>query len=203
MKQGTDEWHEARRGHITASRFKEVMTKARGGGLSKGAETYLHELIAEHLTGKPADSYTTREMQWGHDHEADARASYIYETNTNLYEEGFVKHRDYEWVGGSPDGSVVDGEGLVEIKCPYTSREHARTVVTKKVPDIYIPQVQGLLWVTGREWCDFISFDPRWPDKHKLVIVRMEREPGTIKQIAAAIDKFHAILVKQVGKLRG
>ena len=108
------------------------------------------------------------------------------------------------WAGGTPDGFVGEN-GLIEVKCPLTFKRHLRTVITRTVPDEYMPQVLGQLWLTGREWCDFVSYDPRIrKGPHGLVIVRVvkkEHQSG-IENLDTLITEFHSLMMDKLEKLK-
>ena len=204
VEQGTAEWRQQRVGYITASRFDDVMTRPRSKQdvLSATAESYLYELIGEHLTGSPGDNVSSRAMDHGSEFEAKAIAAYEWECGVSVEREGFIKHPDEEWVGCSPDGGCVGSDGMIEVKCPFTTKEHVRTMLSGEVPSQYVAQVQGCLWVTGRSWCDFISWDGRCESGSELVVIRTERDEKYIKKLAEAVRKFRMIMLKQLEKIR-
>ncbi|MFA5298153.1 MAG: lambda exonuclease family protein [Lutibacter sp.] len=187
--QGTDEWFAARLGKITASRFGNVLCN------SSGRNTYMIKLIAERLTGLAQDGYTNGAMQWGIETEPQARAYYEALNNITVQLAGFIELD--ENTGGSPDG-LVGEDGILEIKCP-NSTTHITTIIKGKMPTEYNPQVQGLLWITGRQWCDFISFDPRmnnrtfWSTRvfrdEKYIIVLQEAVKQFVKELNELIKK--------------
>jgi len=151
------------------------------------------------LTGKPAESYTSKEMQWGLDHEAEAREIYSVINEVEVLESALVDHPTLK-AGASPDG-LVGEDGLIEIKCP-NSATHIQTLISGKAPSKYIPQMQGQMWITGRQWCDFVSFDPRLDDKNAIFITRVERDRDYIKRLEVEVKKFLKEvdqLIKQLG----
>ena len=180
-RQGSAGWFAARLGKVTASRFADVCTQPRSkadkeaGVLSQTAQSYFYELVGEHLTGIPAGAdVQAKALEWGHQHEPQARDEYTFRNGVKLVEIGFAQHKSIELVGGSPDAYIGDDHG-VEIKCPYTSREHARYLVepgTFKAK--YAGQVQGLMWITGRTSWDLVSFDPRVKDHPELRLLVVE-----------------------------
>jgi len=175
--QGTDEWRAARLGKVTASRVADVIARTKTGwGASRA--NYMAELIAERLTGVPADSYTNAAMQWGIDNEAFPRAAYEFRTGEDVEPASFVQHRFIEMAGASPDG-YVGMHGLVEIKCPNTAT-HIDTLLTGTVPAKYVTQMQWQMECTGRLWCDFVSFDPRMPESMRLFVHRVRRDDETV-----------------------
>lgn len=154
MEQRSAEWYQARLGKFTASSFADLMS----GLDTAGFKGLIQDKAWERLTGSPIESYTNAAMQHGIDTEAQARDWYRFNSDLEVSEIGFVVHPDFEMVGCSPDGLIND-TGLVEIKCPQP-RAHIETLANKKLPSKYRWQVQGQLWITGRTWCDFVSFHP-------------------------------------------
>jgi putative phage-type endonuclease len=171
MIQGSDEWFAARLGRVTASRIGDVLAKTKSGwGASR--YSYMGELIAERLTGRPNESFTTTAMQWGKDNEAKARAAYEFKYDKVVTEVGFIEHPRFEGLAGaSPDGLVEDG--LIEIKAPSTIT-HLETITSGNIPTRYQLQMQWQMECTGKGWCDFISFDPRLPENLQLFVKRIE-----------------------------
>jgi len=164
--QRTPEWYAARLGVPSASNFEKIITPM--GKPSTQIEGYINRLIAEKIMGKPCDAdEPNAAMQRGTELEPQAREYYSLIAGP-VEEVGFCLHDEYDF-GCSPDGLV--GDGIVEIKCPmpWTHVEYLRDGA---MPAKYMPQVQGQLLVTGRPWCDFISFHP---DMRPL-IVRVEAD---------------------------
>lgn len=203
MQQGTLEWKQARLGMITASRFADVMTQPKttrdreAGKLSQTAMTYLRQLAWEVWAGKYLVSqiasgvkdYVPRACQWGLDNEDQARDVYQELTGNLVEQTGFLSIPDTR-VGCSPDGLVGD-DGGVEIKCPYTGEVHCSYRELDTVPKEYFWQVHGAMYVTGADWWDFVSFDPRVDDIDKAIhIVRVERDCGVIDQLHEALQVF-------------
>src|SRR5207253_7226161 len=100
----------------------------------------------------------------------------------------FVPHHDIADAGCSPDGLVGD-DGLVEIKCPNTAT-HIETLIAKSVPTKYVTQIQFQLACTGREWCDFVSYDPRMPEAMQFFCVRVHRVPEIIEELEKEVITF-------------
>lgn len=187
MKQGTEEWMQARLGKVTASRVSDVIAKTRNGwGASR--KNYTAELVAERLTGTAAPSYTNPAMQWGLDTEPQARAAYEFFRDASVQEVGFIDHPKIPMTGASPDGYVGE-RGMVEIKCPNTAT-HIDTLLNKAIPDKYIVQMQWQMACAGRDWCDFISFDPRMPEDLRLFVRRISRDETRIDELQKEICEF-------------
>ena len=186
MEQRTEEWFSARLGKVTASRVADVLAKIKSGE-SASRKNYKMELVVQRLTGKAGESFTNAAMEWGTEQEPFARMAYEAHTGTFVKEEGFVDHPTIEGFGCSPDGIV--GEGLIEIKAPNTAN-HIETVLEKKAPSKYIPQMQCQMAVTGAKWCDFVSFDPRVPEDLQLFVVRVERDQEYIDSMEVEVKQF-------------
>jgi putative phage-type endonuclease len=187
IEQGSKEWLELRLGKVTASRITDVLAKGKSGeALSR--EDYRYELVVQRLTGDPGESFTNAAMEWGTATEPQARI--VYEAEMGLFVEQvpFVLHRSIEWFGCSPDGLVQD-TGLVEIKCP-SSKNHIKYLNAGKPPAKYVPQMQCQMAVTGRQWCDFVSFDPRLPPDLQLFVARLDRDEEYIKSMEVEVVKF-------------
>lgn len=185
--QGSPEWIAARVGKVTASRIADLMAKTKNGyGASRA--NYMAELIAERLTGQPADRYTNAAMQWGTETEPQARAAYEFHCDVQVVEVGLVPHPHIEDAAASPDGLVCQ-DGLIEIKCPNTAT-HIDTLLSQTIPDKYIKQMQFQLACTARDWCDFVSFDPRMPEHLRFFRERIERDDRVIGEIEDEVRKF-------------
>ena len=198
IEQGSDAWRQIRLGRVTASRVDDVVAKTKTGwGASRA--NYMAELIAERLTGSPAQQYTNAAMQWGTDKEPEARAAYSFHADAVVIQVGFVPHPRIDMAGASPDGLVND-DGLLEVKCPNTAT-HIDTLLGGKVPEKYVLQMQFQMACTGREWCDFVSYDPRMPEEMRLFIKRVERDDATIGKLEAEVSDFLAHLDINVGEL--
>jgi hypothetical protein len=177
-EQGTPEWHEARLGVITASCADKLITPT--GKPSVQHTGYAAELVGEQLIGRPDESFQSDWMARGHEQEPDARRLYEFHKDVDVAQVGFAYRDESKRVGCSPDG--LPDKGGVEIKCPKLSN-HVLYLYGNAIPNKYVPQVQMQMWVTDREWWDFMSY---YPGATPL-IVRVERD-----------DKFIAALAKQV-----
>jgi putative phage-type endonuclease len=186
-EQRTAEWFQARVGKATASRFKDVMAKLKNGSPAAARINYLVDIATERLTKSATPHYSNSAMQWGVTHEASARIVYEQRRQLQVEETGFIQHKELD-AGASPDG-LVDWDGLIEIKCPYNSSVHVMTWMDG-MPEDHAAQVQGQLWITGRQWCDFISFDPRMPPALQLYVERIGRNDSYIAGLETEIRKF-------------
>lgn len=198
MDQRTDEWFAARCGKVTASRIADVVARTRSGwGASRA--NYMAQLIAERLVGQPTESYTNAAMQWGTEKEPEARDAYEFFAGVEVELVGFVDHPRIAMSGASPDGRVGDN-GLVEIKCPNTAT-HIDTLLSGTIADKYIKQMQWQMACEGREFCDFVSFDPRMPIEHQIWIKRVERDDKLIASLEADVAEFLAEVDEKIKKL--
>ena len=186
-EQRSDEWRALRIGKVTASRICDVLAKIQKGEAAS-RRNYRAEIIVEILTGLPADNYVSKEMQWGIDTEPFARAAYELQQDVMVTTVGFACHPVIDRFGASPDGLVGD-DGLVEIKCPNTAT-HIEYLLAGVVPSDYQPQMLVAMACTGREWCDFVSFDPRLPPRLQLFVRRFFRDDARIAEIEAKVEKF-------------
>lgn len=188
IEQGSDEWKLARLGHVTASNMADVMSKGKGSAEAIGRYKYKVRLVAERLTQTVAESYSNAAMEWGIEQEQFACMEYEAATNQLVDKTGFWLHPNIPYLGVSPD-RLVNHNGLIEVKCPNTTT-HLGYLFEGKIPTDYYKQIQCQLWVTDREWCDFVSYDPRLPKRNQLLIVRTERDESLIAEMKAETLKF-------------
>ena len=183
IEQRSAEWYAYRLGVPTASAFRSIMAKGQGH-MRRG---YMTRLAAERLTGKVQNGYDNHHMERGRRNEQDALDAYAWLHEVELTRVGFVRMRiSGGWVGCSPD-ALVGGDGVVEVKCPEAARV-IDAVLTKGVE--HRPQIQGGLWITGRQWCDLVLYDPDM----QLQVIRIERDEGYIRDLAAEVEAFTAEL---------
>ena len=197
--QRTEDWYAARIGKATASRFRDATAYLRSGDPAQAQRDYRTELVVERLTQQPIQRYTTAAMQWGTEQEPAARAAYERVTGIHVEETGFVAH-DTLLAGCSPDG-LVDWDGIIEIKCPFNSAVHIETLL-RGMPDEHAAQVQGQMWITGRQWCDFVSYDPRMPTELQLHVQRIQRDEAFIADLERRVSSFLQEVGTQVEALR-
>lgn len=201
--QGSDAWKKLRLGKVTASRVADVVAKTKSGPSASRAN-YAAQLIAERLTGTVAEGFTNAAMQHGTETEPEARAAYEFYHEVSVVEVAFVSHPSIDQAGCSPDGLVGD-DGLVEIKCPNTAT-HLDTLLGQAVPGKYETQIQFQLACTGRQWCDFVSYDPRMPESMRLFIKRVPRDAARIKELETEVAGFlleMAVKLSQLTSLYG
>ena len=179
-EQGSDAWLQSRLGRPTASNFGKLITPT--GKASTSAEAYINELIAQRITGEIPEFFKSEAMQRGNDLEASAKALYEFTRDVEVVEVGLCLHDTLE-CGASPDGLIND-EGGIEVKAPLP-HTHVSYLRDGNIPSKYIPQVQGCLWITEREWWDFMSYNPYMED----LIVRVYRDEAYIKKLADAVTR--------------
>jgi putative phage-type endonuclease len=198
--QGSSEWFAVRLGKVTASRVADVVATVKSGGYGASRSSYMAELIAERLIGQPAEKFTNGAMTWGTEKEPEARNLYEFRTGNEVQEIGFVPHPTIADSGCSPDG-LVGEDGLVEIKAPNTST-HIETLLSGKIPEKYVKQMLWQMACTGRQWCDFASFDPRLPVEMRLFVSRVHRDQGAIDILEKEVRLFLADLDAKEKALR-
>lgn len=187
MEQRSAEWYSARCGSLGASQLNEALATTKNGwGASR--ENLKNRIIAERLTGSPAETFQNAAMQWGVDQEDNARKAYESHTGTFVEEMGIAFHPDLKHTHASPDG-LVGEDGLIEIKCPNTTT-HIETLKAQKVPNKYMNQMLWQMRCVDRQWCDYVSFDPRLPAHLQLFIKRVERDDAAIAELEAKVAEF-------------
>jgi putative phage-type endonuclease len=197
MEQRSEEWFQARLGKVTASRVADVLAKIKSGE-SASRRNYKIQLVSERLTGEKQETYINQAMQDGIDREFYARERYV-QQHGEVEEVGFIQHPTLE-AGASPDGLVGD-DGLIEIKCPLGTT-HTETLMTQEVPSKYIPQIQFQLLCTGRKWCDFISYNPMFPEHLQLFVKRVDADPVYQKELEVEVGKFLDEVNDVINKLK-
>jgi predicted phage-related endonuclease len=191
VEQGSSDWLKARLGIPTASAFDKILTPATRKA-STQAHGYMRTLLAEWLTGENSDAGSSGFMDRGTQLEPLARSWYAYERGVTVQKVGLVL-RDDRMTGASPDG-LVDEDGTLEIKCPAASTHVG--YLLDGLPSSYFAQIQGALWLTGRKWCDLLSFHPD-PDRIPPVVKRFERDEEYIAALDAAVSTFVEHLLRQ------
>lgn len=197
--QGSEQW-EALRMRPTASQFGRIITPKRGQ-VSAQIGGYACEIVAKHL-GVYVEPPPSFWMEWGLEHEPLAVAAYEEQTSRVTHSVGFVVPDWTEDFGGSPD-RLVDPDGLLEVKCPKPETlisYHA----AGELPEDYIGQVQGLLWITGRAWCDFYAWHPQLtpfllrvlpdPDYHEKLAVGLAACIEEINRIASLVQSHPEVM---------
>jgi putative phage-type endonuclease len=197
MEQRTDDWFAARLGKVTASRVADVIAKTKTG-YGAGRANYMADLVVERLTGQKASSFSNAAMEWGTEQEPNAKAAYAAKTGILVEDVGFIDHPTVAMSGASPDGFAEDG--LIEVKCPNTAT-HLEYVLAELPPLKYFTQMQWQMACTGRPWCDFVSYDPRLPERLQLLVVRVPRDDDYIKMLEQEVTTFLQELDDKLNKL--
>ncbi len=190
--QGSPEWLACRLGIPTASMFATVMASGRGGGESKTRRTYMLKLIGEQMTGQPSEGFSNSHTERGHEMEPDARNLYAMVADVEPVQVGFLRRGN---VGASPD-SLIGDDGLLEIKTklPHLQLE---CLLEDKLPSEHVAQCQGQLWVSGRQWLDFVSYWAGLP----LFVKRVYRDEPYIARLKVDVDDFLADMHSLIAKL--
>jgi putative phage-type endonuclease len=181
MDQRTDEWLRQRAGKFTGSRFGDLMARTKTGP-SASRNELITTLAIERILGDCLPTYSNAAMQRGVELEPMARAAYEAHIGDLIEECAWVPHPRLPNVGVSPDG-LVGANGLVELKCPANPAKHLAAIQRDEHAQEYSWQLQGQLWVTGRDWVDAVSFDPRFPEPLRLHATRVERDEAAIKAL--------------------
>lgn len=196
--QGTEEWRALRVGKVTASRVADVVRRTKSG-YSTSRKNYSAFLLCERLTGRPTETFKSAEMNWGTEKEPDARAAYEFMRDVTVDQVAFVDHPSIRMSGASPDG-LVGEDGLIEIKCPNTAT-HLDSLLYGGVDEDYVIQMQWQMACTGRQWCDYVSFDPRLPPHLQLFIKRIPRDQKLIIALENEVMSFQRELESLIESL--
>lgn len=195
LEQGTPEWHAARLGIVTMSELKTLLVKGKGpGGFGTGAISYMHQLIGERITGEPSDAFHgNAHTQRGHELEPVARELYQEATGLPRLEQvGIILNHG---VGYSPD-CLVDSNGLAEIKTKLPKYQ-IELLLEGELPQEHVAQCQGGLWVSEREWIDFVSYWPGMP----LFVKRAYRDEALIRTIAERVEAFYEEMERRMAQV--
>jgi len=185
-EQGTEGWLIERLGHVTGSRFADVIAMDKAGKkFLKSRETAITEITLELLTGRPGAMWTSKATDWGKQHEAIARMKYEATTGAFCTEVGFIRHPKHMQVGCSPDGLLGKRKGY-ESKCPLTPTVHLDTLLNG-MPDEHTAQCQGGMWVCECDEWDFVSFHPLFPPEMQLYIQTIKRDDAYIADMEAKV----------------
>jgi putative phage-type endonuclease len=189
MQQRSKEWFLARCGKFTASGFSKLI----GKNLTATAKTYILEKIVETHYGIQ-ENHCSVAMQWGIGFEPEAAEYYELLTGSRVQECGFIQPSENSYFGGSPDG-LIGESGLIEIKCPHNPVNHLRAGLCESAEDLkklskdYYWQCYGNMLVTGRKWCDFVSFDPRLQGEARMYVLRIERDETILTELSDSLKR--------------
>lgn len=199
VAQRSPEWFALRAGKLTGSCAKDMLAKIKSGEAAARRDLRF-KLVAERLSNQSQeDGYVNAAMQWGIDHEADAVAAYEALAGCFVDPIGFCEHSAL-LTGTSPDGFVGE-DGILSVKCPKTAT-HLRYIRDGGEPSEHAAQNTHELWLTGRRWVDFVSFDPRLPEGLRLFRVRVRRAAVELDQYGREVAQFLADVDREVLALR-
>jgi putative phage-type endonuclease len=198
-EQGSAVWFEARLGKVTASRMGDVIATLKKGGYSAERGKYMDQLVVERLTRQIAQHYVSPAMDWGRAYELEAKAAYEFMRDVTVQLVGFVLHPTIDDSGASPDG-LVGEDGAVEFKCP-TSTTHLETLLSERIDEKYQAQIQWVLACTERQWCDYVSYDPRMPAHLRTFIKRVHRDDKSIAAMAMQVGIFLGELEERIAAI--
>ena len=196
--QRSPEWFAARCGSLGASQLADALAKTKSGWGASRANLRA-KLVVERLTGQQEESFTSAAMQWGVDKEEEARTAYSFLTGRNVVEVGLYKHPTIIGSHASPDG-LVDNDGCLEIKCP-NSATHIETLKSNQVAHKYLLQMQWQMACADRQWCDFVSFDPRMPEHLMMYVQRVQRDDDMLATLETEVRAFLAEVDEDVKAL--
>jgi hypothetical protein len=187
-----------KQGKLTPSCFADIMTagRAKADRFGKTAWTYAYKVACERL-GVEFPEVWAKAMEWGVENELDAIEAYQTQTGQLVTLNDVIQHPTLDYVAGTPDG-LIGSEGIIEVKCPYNSVNHLMNLKNGSQLDDYKYQIQGYLWITGRKWCDFVSYDPRFKKDLQLAIYRVERDQEMIDELAARVQEFEESVMAEI-----
>lgn len=194
VEQRSPEWFFERLGIPSASNFDKIVTAS--GERSKQRTKYLYQLAGERITEKAEESYMSDAMQKGIELEKEARELYEMVNDLQVKQIGSCFPDELKSCIASPDG-LVGEDGLLEIKCPQI-HTHVGYLLEGKFPTEYFQQVQGQMYVTGRKWCDFMSYYPGM----KSFVIRVNRDEDFIAKLDTEIEEFVIELDQIVEKIQ-
>ena len=203
LTQGSEEWRLARVGSLGASRVADAVARTKTGyGASRA--NLMAELICERMTGQPAPTFTSAAMQHGTETEPEARDAYCFYTGNAVDQVGLIRHPKIEQSHASPDG-LIGEDGMLEIKCPQPAA-HLETLLSQKIPEKYATQMMWQLACSGRQWVDYVSYSPSFPENMRLFIKRMPRDDKRIAELESEIASFlleMAVKLSELNSLYG
>ena len=187
FEQRTEDWYNIRKGKMTASNAETIIANG------KGLETYIYNLMAEYYSSAEKENYINADMQRGIDLEPEARLEFEFYTDLDVQEVGFIEHN--EFIGVSPDGLIGD-DGLIEIKCPNDSI-YFKLLLSNNIKPEYIAQMQMQMYVTDRQYCYFVSYNPNF--EKSLYIKKINRDEEMIEKLKKGLERGTQ-LIKEIKK---
>lgn len=194
VEQGTDEWFELRLGRLTSSHAAKMLATKASSGEAAERRNLRVKMVLERLTGKiEQDAWTSRPMQRGTEMEPLAIAAYEAMTGSMVERIGFLAMDDAR-AGASPDGIVGEigpesNGGVVEVKCPLAAT-HLGYLKSGEIPGNYMAQILHLLWVTGAEFVDWMSYHPDFPETLQTKLIRVPYNEGDVATYGAKALEF-------------
>jgi hypothetical protein len=170
-EQGTEEWRQRRGGKFTASRAADLMICGRNGQPLAARKDYITQIALERITGELEEFYKSAAMLEGTERERTAALAYSFKTGNETEQTGFWYKDTY---GASPDDLIVGQSGGAEYKNPKAAT-HYQTLITQEVPRYYYWQIIQCLLLTGRDFWDYVSYHPKFPESAQLFIKRIYR----------------------------
>lgn len=185
-------------GKLTPSCFADIMTagRAKSDKFGKTAWSYAYKVACERL-GVEFPEVWAKAMEWGIEQELDAIEAYQAQTGQMVTLNDVIHHPILDYVSGTPDG-LIGTDGIIEVKCPYNSVNHLMNLKNGAQLEDYKYQIQGYLWITGRKWCDFVSYDPRFKKDLQLAIYRVERDQMLIDELSVRVQEFENEVMAEV-----
>jgi len=196
IEQGTEEWQSLRAGRVGGSSCAALLVNGKSNnGLGKGAMTLVYRKAAEYIAGKE-ETYTNAAMKRGNELEPLARRRYEDEFFVSVQEVGYISKGDY--LGVSPDGLVGD-EGSIEIKCPGVAKfvEFADTL---EIPNDHYAQMQWLMWLSDRIWCDYCVYHPDF-EPFGLIVKRVETDHAMMYRFSEQVPKYITEIERVLNKV--
>jgi hypothetical protein len=187
-----------KQGKLTPSCFADIMIagRAKADRFGKTAWTYAYKVACERL-GVEFPEVWAKAMEWGVENELDAIEAYQTQTGQLVTLNDVIQHPTLDYVAGTPDG-LIGEDGIIEVKCPYNSVNHLMNLKSGAQIEDYKYQIQGYLWITGRKWCDFVSYDPRFKKDLQLAIYRVDRDQLLIDELAARVQEFEETVMTEI-----
>lgn len=201
LEQGTADWLQMRCGSCTASKVKDAIAKLKTKNSESAARaTYRKQLVIERLTGRATENYVSDAMIWGTETEPQARIEYELYSGLEVEQIGLALHPTIKWFSASTDGLVGD-DGILEIKC-LNSINHLDILISGEIPEDYHWQMLAGMACTERDWCDFVSFDPRMPEGLQLFVKRFPRDQALISGMELEVIQFLSEVERDVAALK-
>ena len=191
LQQNTEEWLKYKCGRLGGSSIADMLTRTKTGW-GAGRLNLKARLVAERLTGCPTESYKSKAMEYGTETEAEACNVYGFMRDVDPVAVGYVDHPTIEWAGCSPD-RLIGEDGLIQVKCPNTAT-HISSLLGGSVDGGYFKQMQWEMACTGRQWCDYVTYDKRLPPEMQLHVTHITRDHVMI----ANLEQEAMIFLKEV-----